>query len=181
MKNLNIPSINEPSDVLAFFLYLHDEIKLNFHVDTPFDDYVEYGTESSKRSFTQKQAEELDATMEKCWTMCENYGRDIYEIALSVGGFETFFQTHRVITDRKAMQEFADAYDCIDAIPDELKAYHVFGSSATYFVKEGNGGFYMEIENGFYEGTLRELAIVLYNWLDTDVKDEYVQQAAMAE
>jgi hypothetical protein len=56
---------------------------VSFHTDDDFNDYVVFKT--SKPFYTNKQAE----IRNKCFTVCENEGTDIYGIMLEVTLIET--------------------------------------------------------------------------------------------
>ena len=73
-------------DVQTFFNYLVYDLGLNFHVDTPFCDYINYKDDSPY--FTIEEAERLDKLMDKAFLICEFDGYDIYELGLdTLNGF----------------------------------------------------------------------------------------------
>lgn len=73
-------TINLPEDVGRFFFWLVFECRVNFHPDDSFDSYVSLKT--GEQTFTKEQADKYDAVMERCFEVCEQYQRDIYEIAI---------------------------------------------------------------------------------------------------
>jgi hypothetical protein len=81
---MRIEKLKTEKDVRKFFLYLLNVKGLNFHPDTPFDDYIHINTKGQNPFFTQEEASRLDLMMEKAFLICEYDGLDIYEIALDV-------------------------------------------------------------------------------------------------
>lgn len=78
---MKIQNLNTIEDVQRFFEYIIYELGINFHVDTPFSDYV-YNY-NDKRCFTKSEALRLQIMMEKSFEICDNESVDIYEIALN--------------------------------------------------------------------------------------------------
>ncbi|MFN8456351.1 MAG: hypothetical protein U0401_17065 [Anaerolineae bacterium] len=72
------PNIKTELDVQSFFKWLVNDQYLNFHPDTPFEDYVYYGTDN--RVYSNEAAVSLNAVMDKCFEIKE----DVYEIGLEV-------------------------------------------------------------------------------------------------
>ena len=73
-------------DVQTFFNYLVYDLRLNFHIDTPFADYI--SSEDDEPYFTIEEAERLDKLMDKAFLICEFDGFDIYELGLdTLNGF----------------------------------------------------------------------------------------------
>lgn len=70
--------IRSVEDVKAFFHYLVDERKLNFHPDDDFADYVNY--EDNTPTFTKAEVELYNSLMEEAFSACDAAGIDIYEI-----------------------------------------------------------------------------------------------------
>lgn len=77
-----IQEIKTIEDVKAWFRELIVEEKLNFHPDTPFDDYI--NTDTRKDSYTKVEADFRDSLMSAAFEVCEAVGIDIYEIANNV-------------------------------------------------------------------------------------------------
>ncbi|MCK6628922.1 MAG: hypothetical protein L6R45_27550 [Anaerolineae bacterium] len=79
---MNIPfssdSVKTEADIKAFFVWLVTDQYLNFHPDTPFEDYVYYGT--NDHVYSNETAALLNAIMDRCFEIKE----DIYEIGLEV-------------------------------------------------------------------------------------------------
>ncbi|MBQ8713107.1 MAG: hypothetical protein IJ551_09870 [Prevotella sp.] len=80
-------TINLPEDVGRFFFWLVFDCKINFHPDDNFADYVCEAT--GETTFNDKQADMYNEVMDECFKVCEQYQRDIYEIA-----FRTFKLYH---------------------------------------------------------------------------------------
>jgi hypothetical protein len=94
MKQLPKFSISTPSDVLAFFLKL-SEMNILLDPDLPFEDYVLLETNMEKRSFTAAEAHQLDTKMDECFRRCDEYGVDLYGIAVTMAGFKEFQKERR--------------------------------------------------------------------------------------
>lgn len=71
-------NIKTEADIKAFFIWLVDDQYLNFHPDTPFENYVDYDT--GKRVYSDEAAVLLNALMDRCFEIKE----DVYEIGLEV-------------------------------------------------------------------------------------------------
>ena len=73
-----IKEIKTKEDVKTFFEQLIDE-GLNFHPDTPFEDYI--NCETRQPSYTKDQADLRNLLLDQCFDVCENEGIDIYNYA----------------------------------------------------------------------------------------------------
>ena len=62
-------------DVRSFFRELTDKHSLNFHPDTPFEDF-DILTKSEAKAFNKK--------MDKSFELCERENVDIYKIGLEI-------------------------------------------------------------------------------------------------
>jgi len=62
-------------DVRAFFQELVDKYNLNFHPDTPFEDFD---------VLTKAQVKTLNRKMDKAFKICEREKADIYGIGLEI-------------------------------------------------------------------------------------------------
>lgn len=83
---MNINNLVTLGDVQTFFNYLVYDLGLNFHIDTPFADYI--SSEDDSPYFTIEEAERLDKLMDKAFLICEYDGFDIYELGLdTLNGF----------------------------------------------------------------------------------------------
>lgn len=65
--------------VKTFFKQLLDE-DLNFHPDTPFEDYI--NCETRQGTYTAEEAATRNKLMDACFEVCESNGADIYELAI---------------------------------------------------------------------------------------------------
>lgn len=75
---MTITRIESEEDVRTFFRYLVQDLKLNFHPDTTFEDYIEFDT--GEPSFSEAEAKRLNAMMDQCF---ETIGEKVYEVGLS--------------------------------------------------------------------------------------------------
>ena len=87
-----ITEINDIEDVKIFFMELLDE-DLNFHPDTPFEDYI--NCETRQDTYTAEEAVTRNKLMDACFEVCENNGVDIYELAIEI--FQPFSYKYQVI------------------------------------------------------------------------------------
>lgn len=62
-------------DVKSFFHELIDQYRLNFHPDTPFEDFD---------IFSKEQAKALNKKMDTAFKICEKEKADIYGIGLKI-------------------------------------------------------------------------------------------------
>lgn len=68
-------------DVHRFFAYLLNDLELNFHPDTPFEDYI--NLESGQPSFTPEQQQQLNQRMDEAFKISNSEdGDEIYQIAI---------------------------------------------------------------------------------------------------
>ena len=70
--------IKTVDDVVEFFKWIHSELKINFHPDDDFQDYIETA------GLTESEADELDGKVQDCFRVCETHGEDICELALEL-------------------------------------------------------------------------------------------------
>jgi hypothetical protein len=73
-----IQEIKTIDDVKTFFQQLLAE-DLNFHPDTPFEDYIH--CETRRATYSTDEAEERNRLMDDCFDVCDSVNTDIYEIA----------------------------------------------------------------------------------------------------
>jgi hypothetical protein len=73
-----IQEIRTIDDVRTFFQQLLAE-DLNFHPDTPFEDYIH--CETRQATYSNDEAEVRNRLMDECFDICELVNIDIYEIA----------------------------------------------------------------------------------------------------
>ena len=77
MTYTNVSHIKSVKDVKAFFHYLVDERKLNFHTDEDFIDYVYY--EDKAPSFTEEEVSVYNRLREEYFDVCEKADVDMFE------------------------------------------------------------------------------------------------------
>ncbi len=73
--------ILSPRTIAGFFRSLITTKELNFHPDTPFEDYI---GANSVPTFTNEESIILDKAMEACFVYCQQNQLDLYEIAVDV-------------------------------------------------------------------------------------------------
>ena len=81
-----IEQIKTIKDVKTFAKQLINE-GLNFHPDDDFNDYINVDTK--KRSYTKSEASLRNKLMDESFKVCEEKGKDIYNIMHKVALFET--------------------------------------------------------------------------------------------
>jgi hypothetical protein len=79
MKVQNLQNIK---DVQKFFEHIVYDLGINFHIDTPFSDYVNYS--DNKAMMSKREAIRYEIMMGKAIDICNAEGVDEYEIALDV-------------------------------------------------------------------------------------------------
>lgn len=72
--------ITSLSEMELFVRYLYDVVKVAFHPDEPFDDYVSIG--SDNYVFTKSEAHTLNQRMKECFKVCKQENIDIYEFMM---------------------------------------------------------------------------------------------------
>ncbi|MCP4373461.1 MAG: hypothetical protein GY797_35970 [Deltaproteobacteria bacterium] len=72
----NLESIKTEADIKVFFIWLVNDQYLNFHPDTPFEDYVYYDTDD--QVYTDEETALLNDMMDRCFEIKE----DVYEIGI---------------------------------------------------------------------------------------------------
>ena len=76
-------------DVMDFFKHLHDQ-GLNFHPDTPFQEYIDLKT--GHQLFSDEVIIELNNALFICFEICEEHELDIYSFRHI---YATFFTLSR--------------------------------------------------------------------------------------
>ena len=71
------PHITDMDHVFEFSHYLVYDLELNFHPDTPFEDYICLSTHEP--SFSPSEAQTGNRLMEECFDVCEKNHKDVYE------------------------------------------------------------------------------------------------------
>jgi len=89
-----ITEINDIKDVKTFFKQLLDE-GLNFHPDTPCEDYI--NCETRQDTYTPEEAVTRNKLMDTCFEVCESINIDIYELSygmfIQYAGLDQIFPT----------------------------------------------------------------------------------------
>lgn len=83
--------IETTEDVAEWFKHLYVAESLNFHPDTPFDDYIN----DKGQSYDYEQVKYRDHLLNTCFTVCEAASVDIYGIANDV--FEELQKNWKVL------------------------------------------------------------------------------------
>ena len=78
MKYSENDHINSIREVEVFFDYLLLELKVNFHPDDKFENYIDIKTNDP--SFTATECILFNRLMDESFALCEKEGADIYEI-----------------------------------------------------------------------------------------------------
>lgn len=78
---MKVQDLQTIQDVQKFFSFIVYDLGINFHIDTPFSDYV-YNY-NDKPCFTKKEALKFQIMLEKAIDICNANGVDEYEIALN--------------------------------------------------------------------------------------------------
>jgi len=85
-----ITKINTSDDVASFAKQLLEE-RINFHPDTDFREYI--NLKSRKKTFTDNEALDRNKLMNKCFSVCNKEGIDIYEFMGKIFVKDTPFET----------------------------------------------------------------------------------------
>jgi len=163
-------TIEHRSDVTAFFIYLRYHLKLNFHPDDRFEDYVNYGTQLP--TFTAKECALYRKAMDDCHSWCQKNHQDIYDIALKVEQFPDFLSGHKRLTDAVVIKRFAKEFIDKNFDSERVVALHTYGGCywIEEFVENGNTMFHCVIENAKPSSdSLRDMEVILFDWMEKDV------------
>jgi hypothetical protein len=74
--------IETVADVKEMIKLIYTNLNLNFHPDTPFEDYINQRT--GLPVFTLHQAELMNNIVEKAFDICQSASVDLYEIGLEI-------------------------------------------------------------------------------------------------
>jgi hypothetical protein len=80
---MKLTSINTIEDVKQFVRILMEEENLNFHPDTPFEDYV--FADSGKPNYTATEAKLRDQRLRDCFAFGERNGLNVHELICNYG------------------------------------------------------------------------------------------------
>lgn len=78
------------SGVKSFAQYLYGEIKLAFHPDESFEDYIDI--DSHNYVFSKSEAKCLNKRMEECFKVCEKEKVDIYNYMMQYSPIHSFMR-----------------------------------------------------------------------------------------
>lgn len=82
--------ITSLSDVELFTRYLYYKVKIAFHPDESFEDYVITG--SDNYAFTNAEAKILNQRMAESFAVCKNESIDIYEFMMRFSPIHSLMQ-----------------------------------------------------------------------------------------
>ena len=77
-ETFNLSHITNRNEVEQFANYLVNGLNINFHPDTPFEDYIEYDTKLS--TFTPEDAAIGNQLMDECFEVCNKDDDEVYFI-----------------------------------------------------------------------------------------------------
>lgn len=77
---MKLKDLQTIQDVQKFFEHIVFDLGINFHIDTPFSDYVNYS--DNKAMMSKREAIRYEVMMSKAIDICNANGVDEYEIAL---------------------------------------------------------------------------------------------------
>ena len=73
--------INTVEEIEDFFHHIVCTLKVNFHPDDRFEDYIKMDTHEP--SFSTEECALYNRLMEEAFDVCEREGKDIYEIGMN--------------------------------------------------------------------------------------------------
>lgn len=82
----SISKITNVDHVKLFISHLINQLHLNFHPDTPFNDYAN----ETGDTFTDAQCAILTDRINECFEVCASTNTDIYEISMAILNIATF-------------------------------------------------------------------------------------------
>ena len=77
---MKVQDLQTIQDVHTFFEHIVFDLGINFHIDTPFSDYVNYS--DNKAMMSKSEAIRYEVMMSKAIDICNANDVDEYEIAL---------------------------------------------------------------------------------------------------
>jgi uncharacterized protein YpuA (DUF1002 family) len=77
-----INQVNTVTDIRKFFEEITNNYNIAFHPDNSFHDYVNLDTDM--KIFSKTEADRLNRILMKCFIICANKNKDIYDLCLSV-------------------------------------------------------------------------------------------------
>jgi hypothetical protein len=78
----HINQVNTLRDVRKFFEEIVCDCSVAFHPDRSFHDYENF--DDDEKTFSKTEASRLDEILLRCFDICKNKNKDIYDMCLSV-------------------------------------------------------------------------------------------------
>jgi len=75
-----INSLHEVASLVQWFFY---EKNVNFHPDTPVEDYI--NRQTREPSFMISESQQLNSLIDEAFLFCEKNGEDFYSIGFEIG------------------------------------------------------------------------------------------------
>lgn len=79
-SKMKVQDLQTIQDVQKFFEHIVFDLGINFHIDTPFSDYVNYS--DNKAMMSKSEAIRYEVMISKAIDICNANGVDEYELAL---------------------------------------------------------------------------------------------------
>jgi hypothetical protein len=154
--------IENLTDIVQFFAYLHCDRKIVHRPDKRFDEYV--NAETQEATFSKEDCARFDQLMNDAHRSCKAHKENIYELRMDVNAF---FDGHVRLTDRKRIDaHYRDYIDPLREMVPDLVALHVYQGG--YWIEEmelhGKPQFQMAFGDVSAASTnLRELEVDLFD------------------
>jgi hypothetical protein len=81
-NKMKVQDLKTIQDVQKFFEHIVFDLGINFHIDTPFSDYVNYSDNEAMMS--KSEAIRYEVMMSKAIDICNAEGVDEYELGLDI-------------------------------------------------------------------------------------------------
>jgi len=81
-SKMKVQDLQTIQDVQKFFEHIVFDLGINFHIDTPFSDYVNYS--DNKAMMSKSEAIRYEVMMSKAIDICNAEGVDEYELGLDI-------------------------------------------------------------------------------------------------
>lgn len=101
--------IKLPEDVARFFFWLVFDMRISFHPDDDFEQYV--NDQTHQYVFSDNEARHYNYTMKECFDVCEKYNRDIYQIGCSVLSLFHYCDGNDALANLLAPKSIAESGD----------------------------------------------------------------------
>jgi len=79
---MKVQDLQTIQDVQKFFEHIVFDLGINFHIDTPFSEYVNYS--DNKTMMSKSEAIRYEVMMSKAIEICNAEGVDEYELGLDI-------------------------------------------------------------------------------------------------